>query len=51
MTDQQPPQGRQPTEEELRAYQEQLEAQLRTLRFGQTHRATSGMPEIERLGH
>jgi hypothetical protein len=31
MTDQ-PPQGRQPTEEELRAYQEQLEAQLRTLR-------------------
>jgi hypothetical protein len=32
MTDQQPPEGRQPTEEELRAYQEQLEAQLRTLR-------------------
>jgi hypothetical protein len=34
MTDQQQPpsQGRQPTEEELRAYQEQLEAQLRTLR-------------------
>jgi hypothetical protein len=29
---QQPPEGRQPTEEELRAYQEQLEAQLRTLR-------------------
>jgi hypothetical protein len=32
MTEQQPPQGREPTEAELRAYQEQLEAQLRTLR-------------------
>jgi hypothetical protein len=32
MTEQQPPQGREPTEEELRAYQAQLEAQLRTLR-------------------
>jgi hypothetical protein len=32
MSDQQQPQQRQPTEEEMRAYEQQLEQQLRTLR-------------------